>query len=132
MGVYQDSGRVVDVVVYRNEVSHQWEKHHLLARWRAGMVTRDEVCDADFLLVTAAKYHGRDAGRDCPICDSKQLREVEWIHGVSLGRMSGTARSPEEIEQIAAAGREVTVHTVEVCPECRWNHLLRAITAAPA
>lgn len=124
--------RLGDVAVYRNEVSHQWEKHHLLGRWRAGMVTRDSVCDADFLLVTAARYHGRDAGRDCPICTSEQLREVEWIHGISLGRMSGTARSRAEIERIVDSGRELTVHTVEVCPDCRWNHLLRAVTASPA
>ncbi|MGD7002640.1 DUF5318 family protein [Corynebacterium halotolerans] len=118
------------MVVYRNEVSHQWEKYHLLEQWRAGTVTRDEVCDADFLLVTAARYHGRSAGRDCPVCGSEQLREVEWIHGDSLGRMAGTARSVAEIERIAASGQVLTVHTVEVCPVCRWNHLLRAVTAS--
>lgn len=120
------------VVVYRNEVSHQWEKRNLLTRWRAGAVTRDTVCDADFLLVTAARYHGVPAGGPCPICESDQLREVLWIHGDGLGRMSGTARSADEIEEIVSGGRELQVHTVEVCPKCRWNHLLREVSAAPA
>lgn len=120
------------MVVYRNEVSHQWELRNLLARWRAGLVSRAAICDADFLLVTASRFHGRPAGRNCPVCGSEELREVEWIHGDKLGRMAGTARDTAEIERIAAAGRELTVHTVEVCSQCRWNHLVRAVTAAPA
>lgn len=118
------------MVVYRNEVSHQWEKHNLLARWRAGAITRDTVCDADFLLIAAARYHGAPVAGACPICGSDQLREVLWIYGDSLGRMSGTARSAAEIAEIVDSGREMTVHTVEVCPVCRWNHLLREVTAS--
>lgn len=116
-------------VVYRNEVSHRFARAELLRRWRAGEVSRDEVCDADFLLVTAAKYHGVPAGHVCPVCGSGDLRIVQWIHGEQLGRMAGTARSDEEIARIVASGREATVHTVEVCPRCRWNHLLTAVTA---
>ena len=120
------------MVVYRNEVSHRWERRTLLNRWHSGAATRDEICDADFLLVTAAKYHGLPAAIPCPVCESEDLRIVQWIHGEQLGRMSGTARSTEEIERIAETGREMTVHTVEVCPRCRWNHLLQAVTAAAA
>ena len=119
-----------DEVVYRNEVSHRFARADLLLRWQAGEVSREEVCDADFLLVTAARYHGRPAGRVCPVCGSEDLRIVQWVHGEQLGRMSGTARSDEEIARIVAGGREATVHQVEVCPRCRWNHLLTAATAA--
>ncbi|RSZ61435.1 hypothetical protein EAH68_13275 [Corynebacterium hylobatis] len=115
--------------VRRNEISHRFARQDLLRRWRAGEASRDEVCDADFLLVTAATYHGEPAGYPCPVCGSEDLRIVQWIHGEQLGRMSGTARSDEEIAAIVATGREVTVHTVEVCPTCRWNHLLKAVTA---
>ena len=119
-------------VVYRNEVSHRFARAELLRRWRAGDVSRDEVCDADFLLLTAAEYHGRPAGRPCPVCGSEDLRIVQWIHGEQLGRMAGTARSDEEIARIVAAGKDATVHTVEVCPRCRWNYLLNAVTATTA
>lgn len=119
-------------VVYRNEISHRFARQDLLRRWRAGEVSREDVCDADFLLVTAARYHGVPAAHPCPVCGSEDLRIVQWIHGEQLGRMSGTARSDEEIAAIVATGTEVTVHTVEVCPACRWNHLLRAVTATAA
>lgn len=101
----------------------------MLRKWQKGEIRREEICDAEFLLMTAAKYHGTPASQACPVCGADGLRVVQWIHGEQLGRMSGTARSDQEIAKIAATGREVTVHTVEVCPECRWNHLLRAVTA---
>ncbi|GAB3696247.1 DUF5318 family protein [Corynebacterium nasicanis] len=116
-------------VVYRNEVSHRFARAELLRRWRAGEASREEVCDADFLLRTAAEYHGVPAGYPCPVCGAEDLRIVRWIHGEQLGRMAGTARSEEEIARIVATGKEATVHTVEVCPRCHWNHLLTAVTA---
>lgn len=117
------------MAVYRNEVSHLWERQALLKRWRVGAASKEEVCDADFLLVTAARYHGEPAGRLCPICESDDLRVVQWVHGEQLGRVSGTARSDEEIDRIVSTGKEATVHTVEVCLHCRWNHLLKAVLA---
>lgn len=90
---------------------------------------REDICDADFILVTASTFHGSPAGHPCPICGSEKLRSVEWIYGEDLGRMSGTARNLEEIDQIVQSFPEITVHTVEVCPECRWNFLLKARTA---
>ena len=64
------------MVVYRGEVSHRLARRQLLAQWQQGAITRDTVCDADFLLVTAANFHGQQAGRLCPICVSPKLREV--------------------------------------------------------
>ncbi|KEX89363.1 hypothetical protein CPTD_01101 [Corynebacterium pseudotuberculosis] len=51
------------------------------------------------------------------------------MYGDELGRASGSARNLEEIGEFAAQGKEFTVHTVEVCAECKWNHLLRSVTA---
>ena len=47
------------MVVYRGEVSHRLARRQLLAQWQQGAITRDTVCDADFLLVTAANFHGQ-------------------------------------------------------------------------
>lgn len=110
-------------------VSHQLARKRLLAQVRLGAVSRESACDADFLLVTAAKFHGRASKSVCPICESHELRVVLWIFGEHLGRMSGTARDTAEIAHIAQQRGGFTVHTVEVCPECRWNHLLQAATA---
>ena len=119
------------MVEYRNEVSHRWERHSLLAGWRAGSVTREEICDADFLLRAAATHHGVDSPRPCPICASP-MRVTYWIFGDVLGRRAGSARPPAEVAEIgaelAARGEEFTVHAVEVCPTCHWNHLLETAT----
>lgn len=120
------------MIQYRYEVSHQWQRRTLLQRFRAGQVPREELCDADFLLVTAARFHGQRAGSPCPVCGAEELRVVRWVHGEDLGRRSGTARNEEEIAALVAERGEVTVHTVEVCPECRWNHLVSSATATAA
>lgn len=123
--------RLVPVVRYSGEVTHQWARRRLLAEWRAGRVSRDTVCDGDFRLLAASRFHGYRVERPCPICDGDDLRVVLWIFGDSLGKMSSSARSAEEIERFAEAGREFTVHTVEVCPDCHWNHLLSAREVGP-
>lgn len=127
------------MITYRHEVSHRWTRARVLRQYEAGLVRAEDLCDADFLLVTAAKFHGVDVDRDCPVCRAPGLREVRWIYGDTLGPRSGTARSEEEIAAITKelAGQrvphgkdgEVAVHLVEVCPTCRWNHLLSTAVA---
>lgn len=117
------------VVNYRDQISHRLARGQVLRNFREGLVPRGAICDADFLLVTAGRYHGRAADYVCPVCGGDQLRIVRWVYGEEIGRASGSARSEEEISRLVADGRQCTVHTVEVCPECRWNHLLNAETA---
>ncbi|WP_169872653.1 DUF5318 family protein [Corynebacterium cystitidis] len=114
---------MADVIVYSQQISHEWERRNLLRHVHAGRVPRANVCDADFLLVTAAKFHGWASARPCPLCEA-EMRNVKWIYSEKLGRRSGTARNDDEIADITAEVGELTVHTVEVCPSCRWNHLL--------
>ena len=114
-------------MVYRNEVSYEWERAQHLRELRAGKVKREELCDADFLLRAAAEHHGVDMQKPCPVC-GEELRLTRWVYGDSLKRRAGSARSAAEIAEMAAEGLEFTVHFVEVCSACRWNHLLRAAT----
>lgn len=118
------------VVEFSAVVSHRFARARALRLWRAGLKRTEELCDADFLLVTAGKFHGTPAGVPCPVCESADMRVVLWIFGEQLGKMSGTARDIAEIERIAATHEPFSVHTVEVCPNCRWNHLLQTATAA--
>ncbi|WP_394281278.1 DUF5318 family protein [Corynebacterium sp.] len=111
------------MIKFSQQISHEWERRNLLRHVHAGRVPRDNVCDADFLLITAAQFHGRSSSRACPICEG-EMRNVKWIYSEKLGRRSGTARNDEEIAEITAEIGELTVHTVEVCPTCHWNHLL--------
>ncbi|MDY5839163.1 DUF5318 family protein [Corynebacterium camporealensis] len=121
----------VSSVAYKHVVSHAWERAQHLRQLRAGQLQREEVCDADFLLRAAAEHHGVAMQQDCPICGGP-LTLTRWIYGDNLGRRSGSARSEQEIADLVAEGLEFTVHNVEVCRECRWNHLIRAATACAA
>lgn len=115
---------------FESEVSHEWERRAVLRDFRAGRVRREELCDADFLLKAAGRHHGVDSVRPCPICENV-MRDVLWIYGDNVGRRSGTARSAEEIDSIVAQAGPVTVHRVEVCDRCGWNHLLTESQAVP-
>ena len=101
-----------------------------LRDYQAGRVSTEEVCDADFLLKAAGEHHGTPSARPCPIC-AKSMDDVLWIYGDNLGQRSGTARSEDEIDQIIAQVGPITVHRVEVCRTCGWNHLLAEAQAEP-
>lgn len=120
-----------DVFRLIGEVSHEWERRSVLRAYNASQLPREELCDADFLLKAAGEHHGTDSPRPCPICEAT-MRDVLWIYGEKLGRRSGTARSAEEIGAIVAEVGPVTVHRVEMCLRCGWNHLLVEAQAVPA
>ncbi|CCI83923.1 DUF5318 family protein [Corynebacterium otitidis] len=124
-------GKMHSPIVYGHAISHELERRRVLGNWRAGRVPRRDLCDADFLLRTASSYHGHAADEPCPVCESEQLRHVKWVYGTQLGRRGNTAREDWEIEEIVDAYGEITVHLVEVCPECGWNFLLREMIAYP-
>ncbi len=49
--------------------------------------------------------------------------------GDRLGQVSGSARSNEEIARLATTAEEFSVHVVEVCRTCSWNHLVQSYVA---
>lgn len=122
---------MIDGVLTQYPVSHHFERAAHVRQVMDGTLPREEACDADFLLRAAAEHHGVEAGRKCPLCGS-QLRDTLWVYGEDLGRRAGSARSAKEIaefaEELATAGKVFTVHRVEVCLTCRWNHLLETAT----
>lgn len=117
---------------YINEVSHGWQRRNALRRWKAGELSLDEVTDADPRLRSAAKYHGWSIPDPCPVCGKAELQQVRWVYGDNLGWRSGSARSEEEIERMVAENGPVTVHVVEVCQRCGWNHIVSTFTAVMA
>lgn len=107
--------RVVDFALRRRGV---------LAELREGGLSLREVCDADVYLQRAAGFHGVATETVCPVCRKENLTEVSWVFGEDLGSASGSARSQDEIDQLALAHDQFTVHVVEVCRSCSWNHLI--------
>lgn len=128
--MYEVESTLVTMFQLAHIVSHEWERRAVLREFRAGKKSREEVCDADFLLRAAAEHHGVDSGRPCPICGGT-MRDILWVYGENLGRHAGSARSETEIAELVHETGPFTVHKVEVCPDCRWNHLLSASEVVP-
>ncbi|TSD99313.1 hypothetical protein FOS14_13260 [Skermania sp. ID1734] len=112
--------------IQRQVVDYALQRRSLLAEVYAGRTGVSEVCDASPYLLRAAKFHGKPSKVMCPICRKEQLTLVSWVFGDTLGPVSGSARTAEELVRLAAAREEFSVHVVEVCRTCSWNHLVQS------
>ncbi len=122
----------VRVRMQRQVVDYALRRRALLAEVYSGRTGVTEVCDASPYLLRAAKFHGRPSTTTCPVCRKELLALVSWVFGDRLGAVSGSARMPEELVRLAATHDEFTVHVVEVCRTCSWNHLVQSyVLGAP-
>lgn len=121
-----DTATLGGVLIQRQVVDYALRRRSLLADVYAGRVDVAEVCDANPYLLRAAKFHGRGSEVTCPICRKEQLTLVSWVYGDGLGPIAGSARGPEELARLAETREEFTVHVVEVCRTCSWNHLVQS------
>ena len=108
----------------RQVVDYALQRRALLADVHAGRVAVEEVCDAGPYLLRAARFHGEPTEQVCPVCRKERLSLVSWVFGDALRQAAGTARRPDELERLAAMHADFSVHVVEVCSTCRWNHLV--------
>lgn len=115
-----------DALRRRRVVDFSLRRRGVLAELRDGRLALREVCDADVYLLRAAGFHGVATETVCPVCRKENLTEVSWVFGDDLGSASGSARGADEIEQLALAHDAFTVHVVEVCRSCSWNHLVES------
>lgn len=105
---------VLDYVLARRAVLEELKRNALLG---------DEICDADPYLIRAAKYHGEQTERQCPICQKADLVHVTYVYGDDLGYQSGRVKSAQELAEMAFEFGHFQVYVVEVCQRCEWNHL---------
>jgi hypothetical protein len=110
----------------RQLVDYALQRRALLADVYAGRVGIAEVCDASPYLLRAARFHGEVSETTCPVCRKEKLSEVSWVFGEHLKHLSGSARTPDELESLDAAQSEFSVYVVEVCRTCSWNHLIQS------
>ncbi len=110
----------------RQVVDYALRRRASLADVTAGRTSASDVRDAGVYLLQAASYHGRPTSTPCPLCQKDEVVHVSWVFGDRLGSASGSARSTQEIARFADAVDEFTVHVVEVCRTCRWNHLVQS------
>lgn len=116
----------------RQEVDYALQRRALLRDVHSGQVGPYEVCDASPYLIRAAKYHGAQTEKPCPICRRDNLWHVNYIYGDELKSSSGQARSTAELPVLALNYGEFQVFVVEVCRGCSWNHLVRKYTLGRA
>lgn len=113
----------------RLEVSYALQRRaRLEALRRPDRALMDDPCNADPLLVSSAVHHGEPSGSECPICASDQMKVLNYVFGDQLGQFSGRIKSTEELDEMQTQFGEFTVRVVEVCPDCRWNHMISSYT----
>lgn len=115
------------------QVEYRLARDQSVREYRRGRLSRHDVCDAHTELLRVGTNLGRETEVECPICEQARLRHVIFAFGPSLppgGRAIGTTK---ELRQLARALRsEVAFYVVEVCLECRWNHLVRMFSSVTA
>ena len=115
---------VVDPTRARQVVDYTMQRRAALHGLFSGGF-RDDVCDADQMLLRTAKYHGEPTQRRCPVCRKTPLTHVTYTFGAEMGETSGRVRATAELAELAHQFGAFRVYVVEVCRECHWNHLRR-------
>lgn len=89
-------------------------------------LARLDACDADPMLIRAAKHHGESTGDNCPVCASPDFTQLHHVFGDQLGQYSGRIKRTVELEEMAHQFGEFRVVVVEVCLSCKWNFMIRS------
>jgi len=108
----------------RDNIDYSLDRRSTLLALFRGSSSAMDACDADPYLKRAAKHHGEATSRPCPVCKKLELRELRYAFGDQLGQYSGRIKSLSELDEMQSEYGEFRVYTVEVCLECRWNHLI--------
>lgn len=115
------------VQTQRERVSYALQRRSVLESLRRpGAALRADPCDAEPLLISSALHHGEPAGIACPVCASNKLMNLNYVFGDQLGQFSGRIKSSAELDEMETQFGEFKVRVVEVCPDCRWNHLIES------
>jgi len=112
------------------QVEYRLARDQSIREFRRGRLSRLDVCDAQTELLRVGMNLGRETEVDCPICEQAQLRHVIFAFGPSLPSSGRAVGSTRELRQLARSLRaEVAFYVVEVCLDCRWNHLVRTFSS---
>jgi len=65
-------------------------------------------------------------GEVCPICEEANVVLVSYAFGANLGPAGHCVTEKAELSRLTKRTDELTCYVVEVCPQCRWNHLARS------
>ena len=111
--------------VTSGQIDYRLSRRHTVAEFRRGRLSRDDVCDAQAELLRAARNVGRVVDEDCPICEESPLVLISFAFGPRLPAHGRCIDGARELARLSRRRDESTCYVVEVCTECRWNHLVR-------
>lgn len=113
------------------EIDYRLERQRILAAFRSGARSSLQVCDAQDELVRNASHCGTPAVEPCPVCASPTLVHVTYVFGPRLPSSGRCMTSLAEMQRLARRKAPYSAYVVEVCVDCRWNHLVRSYSLNP-
>ncbi|MEX0755272.1 MAG: DUF5318 family protein [Actinomycetota bacterium] len=111
-------------------VDYTLAKRALLRDAARGLLGLTDLTDAHPELIRAAKHVGEPTRHDCPVCGKEKLVLLAYVYGDDLKHNNGRVWSLQTALRMAAAHVGSCCYVVEVCKNCRWNHLSEAYTAS--
>ena len=108
------------------DIDYRLARLSVLNEYRAGVLSREDVCDAHPELRRAAAEYSTPTTEECPVCEEGILANVSYVFGPRLPSHGRCVNSLAELERIRKRKGIFTCYIVEVCPKCAWNHLRRA------
>lgn len=114
---------VVDPESPRHRVDHALARRRTLSQLVLAATGSSDALDPHPDLIRAAKHHGEPVTELCPWCKSDALVMLRYVFSDELGPFSGRIKTPQELRTMAHDFGFLDVYAVEVCPDCRWNHL---------
>ena len=108
-------------------VDNRLSRRALINEFKRGRVNRDSVCDAHPELIRAARNLGEPTDTKCEICDEVNVVLLTYVFGHGLPKHGRLVTERSEIAKLQRTGHEYAAYVVEVCPSCRWHHLLRVL-----
>ena len=110
----------------REVIDYALQRRHTLETLRrpGRRLAKLDACDADPMLLRAARHHGEPTDSTCPVCTKPELVHLHYVFGEQLGQYSGRIKRTPELEEMAHEFGEFKVVVVEVCLSCSWNHMI--------
>ena len=116
-------------------IDYRLARRQLLRRVRSGEVAHNEVCDAQPELLRVGHNCSRKATAPCPVCGEQTLRLVQYVFAPRLpagGRVVEDRASLRKLVERYGSKPQSRTYTVEVCLDCRWNHLIEVVPLSAA
>lgn len=113
------------------QIEYRLARDSIIRDYRRGRLSRIEVCDAQPELMRVAAHHGKPTEIECPICEEANLVTVLFAFGP---RLPASGRAITTTAEMRSASRvpDASFYLVEVCTQCRWNHLMRMFNSPQA